>query len=418
MQTAMASLYSLLSQLQAQVAALHVWTSRLKLFGPEKPKVVIVGAGPGGLNAARGLNGHADVTIIDGKDYHELNSGTLQTFVAPHQHKKVLIDYEDIPDIGRMVKGRVLAVHEDHVTVDNGALTGPWDLAYEWLILAPGSTYAEGPIKAFCHSLEERQNIIQQEHARLRSATSILIIGGGIVGVELAGEVLSKMPNKKITLLTSGERLIADKPAEIGVAAKDHLERQGVEIYVNTRASKNADGVYSTADGRSFDAEIVYMTVGGKPNTDFLKGGLVPLNAKGFIEVTECLQVKGYHNIYALGDATDIKETKLGYLAAAHARLTAMNLRRRFRYGDAAEQQVWIPFGGFEFVTGEAMMFTLGRPDGVAHASLMARLKRMGRDGWFSGWLRAKEKYTVTTRQNLGVSELEPVAIVNPKAGA
>eukprot|EP00243_Klebsormidium_subtile_P013150 TRINITY_DN846_c0_g1_i3.p1 TRINITY_DN846_c0_g1~~TRINITY_DN846_c0_g1_i3.p1 ORF type:complete len:122 (+),score=11.38 TRINITY_DN846_c0_g1_i3:379-744(+) len=90
------------------------------------------------------------------------------------------------------------------------------------------------------------------------------------------------------------------------------------------------------------------MTVGGKPNTDFLKGGLVPLNAKGFIEVTECLQVKGYHNIYALGDATDIKETKLGYLAAAHARLTAMNLRRRFRYGDAAEQQVWIPFGGFE----------------------------------------------------------------------
>lgn len=60
-----------------------------------------------------------------------------------------------------MVKGRVLAVHEDQVTVDNGALTGPWDLAYEWLILAPGSTYAEGPIKAFCHSLEERQNIIQ-----------------------------------------------------------------------------------------------------------------------------------------------------------------------------------------------------------------------------------------------------------------
>lgn len=50
------------------------------------------------------------------------------------------------------------------------------------------------------------------------------------MGVELAGEVLSKMPNKKITLLTSGERLIADKPAEIGVAAKDHLERQGVEV--------------------------------------------------------------------------------------------------------------------------------------------------------------------------------------------
>jgi NADPH-dependent 2,4-dienoyl-CoA reductase/sulfur reductase-like enzyme len=54
---------------------------------------------------------------------------------------------------------------------------------------------------------------------------------------------------------------------------------------VNTRASKNAEGVYSTADGRSFEADVVYMTVGGKPNTQFLRGGIVPLTAKGFIEV-------------------------------------------------------------------------------------------------------------------------------------
>lgn len=64
------------------------------------------------------------------------------------------------------------------------------------------------------------------------------------------------------------------------------MRSSSLQIHVNTRASKNADGVYSTADGRSFDAEIVYMTVGGKPNTEFLKGGLVPLNAKGFIEVS------------------------------------------------------------------------------------------------------------------------------------
>jgi hypothetical protein len=63
-------------------------------------------------------------------------------------------------------------------------------------------------------------------------------------------------------------------------------------------------------------------------------------------------------------------------------------------------------------------MFTLGRPDGVAHASLMARLKHMGRDGWFSGWLRAKEKYTASTRQDLGIPELESDVTLNAKAGA
>lgn len=66
MQSAKVTFQSVLSQLQAQVAALEVWTSRIRFFGPEKPKVVVVGAGPAGLNAARGLNGCADVTIIDG----------------------------------------------------------------------------------------------------------------------------------------------------------------------------------------------------------------------------------------------------------------------------------------------------------------------------------------------------------------
>jgi hypothetical protein len=73
MQSAKETFQSVLSQLQAQVAALEVWTSRIRLFGPEKPKVVVVGAGPAGLNAARGLNGCADVTIIDGSvldSYH------------------------------------------------------------------------------------------------------------------------------------------------------------------------------------------------------------------------------------------------------------------------------------------------------------------------------------------------------------
>lgn len=50
------------------------------------------------------------------------------------------------------------------------------------------------------------------------------------MGVELAGEVVTKLPNKHVVLLTSGPRLIADKPPAIGERAKDFLERQGVEV--------------------------------------------------------------------------------------------------------------------------------------------------------------------------------------------
>ena len=58
---------------------------------------------------------------------------------------------------------------------------------------------------------------------------------------------------------------------------------------------------------------------------------------------------------------------------------------------------------GVQFVTGQAMLFTLGRADGVAQGWFSAWLNIMGPDGWFRGWLKAKEEYTSTTRRNLGV---------------
>ncbi len=71
----------------------------------------------------------------------------------------------------------------------------------------------------------------QAEHKRLLAAPSVLIIGGGIVGVELAGEVVTHMPpGKKVTLVTSRDRLIADKPGHIGERSQAWLEKRGVRV--------------------------------------------------------------------------------------------------------------------------------------------------------------------------------------------
>lgn len=71
----------------------------------------------------------------------------------------------------------------------------------------------------------------QAEHKRLLAALSVLIIGGGIVGVELAGEVVTHMPlGKKVTLVTSRDRLIADKPGHIGERSQAWLEKRGVRV--------------------------------------------------------------------------------------------------------------------------------------------------------------------------------------------
>lgn len=53
------------------------------------------------------------------------------------------------------------------------------------------------------------------------------------------------------------------------------------------------------------------------------------------------------------------------------------------------------------------MLFTLGRADGVSQGWFTAWFTVMGPDGWFPGWLKAKEQYTSTTRRNLGVRDVE-----------
>ena len=58
-----------------------------------------------------------------------------------------------------------------------------------------------------------------------------------------------------------------------------------------------------------------------------------------------------------------------------------------------------------QFMTGQAMLFTLGRSDGVSQGWFSMWLRMMGADGWFAGWLKAKEQYTGKTRRDLGLDE-------------
>lgn len=90
------------------------------------------------------------------KGYHELNSGTLQMLVQPGACSGVLFDYSRIPNIGTLVRGRVFAIGERSVTLETGA-----QLPFDYLVLAPGSTYADNAIKDVGGTAAERQALIE-----------------------------------------------------------------------------------------------------------------------------------------------------------------------------------------------------------------------------------------------------------------
>jgi len=170
------------------------------------------------------------------------------------------------------------------------------------------------------------------EHATLAAAKSVLVIGGGAVGVELAGEIASAFPNKDITLAHSGNVLLGILKPKAQRKALEQLTAKGVKVKLNRRFVRNeesgkengGDQYRCSNTNELIKADIVYSCVGMVPNTEFLRPKMKDvLDDKGLVKVDSFMKVKGYDNLYALGDCSDLDDHKHGYLASVQGGMLA-----------------------------------------------------------------------------------------------
>ena len=162
-------------------------------FEDKKPKpreVVIVGASFGGLAAQRELSGvdGLKVTLVDFKDYFEYTPGVLRCLVQPSWLKELT---QPLPSArNELVTAAMTGVNDKAIKL-KGSDGAERELAYDYLVLAIGSTYAE-PIKPVQTepTLAARQATIDGAAAKLKAASKVIVIGAGAVGMELVGEIL------------------------------------------------------------------------------------------------------------------------------------------------------------------------------------------------------------------------------------
>ena len=218
------------------------------------------------------------------------------------------------------------------VTTTAVKLTSGASVPYDYLVLAPGNTGSVGkPVHA---TLSERRAFFVAEAAKLHAASSVLVIGGGPVGVELAGEIVTDMPGKKVTIVHTGSALIDGGMTGDTFAGAfsgrltDMVKKAGVTVLLESRVERNADGTFSTKTNKGVDvsADIVYNCTGSKPATAFLKDSAVKLTADGYIAVDKTLLVPGTKNVFALGDAAATGHMKQGYASRPQAALVVSNL--------------------------------------------------------------------------------------------
>lgn len=267
-------------------------------------KVVVIGGGFAGSYIAHRLQNDYDVTLIDNKDYFEFTPGILRAIVEPGHLKKLQVPHKEYLKKARVLMADVTEISEKEVILKSAKIP------FDYLFICSGCSYAN-PIREANVIISARGFHLAGFSEKLENSRKILIIGGGLVGIELAAEICTHSKDKKIKLIHLGQSLIERNSAKSQKYVEEFLIKHDVEVIFNEKITKEGKNIFSTDKGREIKPEMAFMCVGIIPNSDFMKKNFSKcLDERGAIKVNKFLQVVGHENIFAVGDINDLAVEK------------------------------------------------------------------------------------------------------------
>jgi NADH:ubiquinone reductase (H+-translocating) len=339
------------------------------------PRVVIVGAGFGGLSAATALKREkVQVTLIDRRNYHLFQPLLYQVATAGLSPAEIAQPIRSILRRQRnatVLLGRVTGVDTETRDVLIGERRVPYDYLIvatgarhnyfghdEWEAVAPGLKKIEDATdvrRRILLAFEEAENAAHAED--MAPMLTFAIVGGGPTGVELAGAIaeLAKKAlvadfrkirphDARVLLIEAGPRLLPAFPERLSAVAKRALERLGVEVRLGAAVTACDDQGVMVGDER-IQAGVVLWAAGvaASPAAKWLSA---ESDRAGRVKVNADLSLPGHPEIFVIGDtvlATDAAGNPLPGVAAVAkqagkyvARVIAARLRGRptrpFRY--------------------------------------------------------------------------------------
>ncbi|TPX38697.1 hypothetical protein SeMB42_g03711 [Synchytrium endobioticum] len=372
-------------------------------------KIVVVGGGFAGIAAVNGLvsliKGHPeqiDLTLIEKRHGFITHNFAAPRAMADTRWSEAIFVATDALfskfSNGNVLAGTAIRIEPGQVVLDDGTAV-PFDYA----VLAMGS---DNDSKTPCVKRNDAIKDIQDIGQGIKQAKTVVIVGAGPVGVELAGEIAAAYPDKKVTLISSNASLGGPqyKPS-LTKKLSDILHKLHVDIVFNERVVKPqgqdtilANAARYTADpasvttesGKTYEAEFVFLATGNsKLNTGAVDAGLGKdaLNDKTEVKVRETLQLVGHDNIFALGDIADVKGSKVGWVTSLQAPVVAKNLHALINNKK--------PTAAYKGQPMEMMSITLGKDEG-------ATLTPIGVLGsWATRAMKSKQLFLPATYQSV-----------------
>lgn len=387
-------------------------TTRTRIADLGKPRIVIIGGGFGGLEVAKGMNGFKAQTVLFDKYNHhcfqpllyQVASSGLDTSSIVFPFRRRFGTQKDF--FFRLGEVTAIKPEENYIETSIGGVK------YDYLVLANGAaTNYYGmkdveefamPLKNIIDSIKLRNRIIQNFELALltddpelmNSLMDFVIVGGGPTGVEMAGALAElkahvfprdypelQFSHMDIHLVEATGRLLNGMSDIAGEKALQYLQELGVKVHLNT-AVKSYDGheVHFNNGNKLLSRTMIWAAgVRAYPIDGLHKEAI---GRAGRLNVDEFNRVKGYDNIFAVGDAAIMegidKEFMQGHPQVAppamqQGKLVAENIKRiiskkplkPFRYKD------------------QGSMATVGRNRAVVDLKTPIKIKTQGVVAWF-----------------------------------
>jgi NADH dehydrogenase len=393
----------------------------------QRPRVVIVGGGFGGIHAARGLaHLDVDVTVVDRRNHHLFQPLLYQVALAVlspadiaepirsilrHQaNAEVLMDEVVGIDVGArqvaLASGAVAAY--DYLALATGASHSYFGHE-DWAPLAPGLKTIEDATEIrrrvlLAFELAERQMVEHGWHPPL----NFVVIGGGPTGVELAGAIsdIAQLymrhdfrhiqPDKsRVLLLDGGPRVLAAYPEDLSAKAEAALKRLGVEVRTGHQVTGVGPGGVE-AGGERIEAAVTLWAAGVQASPQGKMLG-APIDRRGCVMVDDRLNPPGLPEVFVLGDLAHFEQDGRQVPGVAQpamqmgdhvAKIVAADLELRprpaFRYFDKGD------------------MATIGRMDAVADVKWPFKAHMSGFPAWVT-WLTVHIFFLIGFRNRISV---------------
>ena len=369
------------------------------------PRVVIVGAGFAGINLAKGLDSSKmQVILLNKTNYHSFQPLLYQVATAGLEPDSIAHSVRSIFKKENHFYFRIADVQKIDAT-QNMLITDLGSISYDHLVIATGSEtnyYGNANIQKYSMAMKTvpeainmRSLIIQNLEAALltndleerNSLMNFVIVGGGPTGVELAGAFAElkrhvlptdypdlDIRRMNVHLIQAMPSLLVGMSEKSGEKAKKYLEKMGVTIWFDTIVN-DYDGVNVKTNKQNFQTRTLIWTAGVKGA--IIEGLPQESQAGGRFLVNEYSEVKGFTNIYAIGDIACMVSEKypkghpmVAQPAIQQGRLLAKNITRKLK------NKYLKPFVYWD----KGSMATVGRNKAVVD------LGKMRFSGWFA-WL-------------------------------